>query len=275
MTVTLAELLVGNLLKRFLRRYRIGGCSFMDKVIRITSGLIIVLLVAFVAGVSYTGFVEQAYRTSLSSTYEYSCTITTDSPISNVTLFIPVPADRTGNSPVVAQYSAQEIEGLPVDWKVTLFDTGKATLAKITTPAIIPPKETDSSHPFSIRLSINTGSKEMINTRSPVEQGVMFRPVQDLRKANCPANNTGTRGDPLCHEYLIPAYADYQAPVNASVSITSTLKGKNSWKIFEPQFNEYDAKISILMSGENHGWTVMKGTLESNQGAYTMPVSPS
>jgi hypothetical protein len=247
----------------------------MDKIIRITSGLIIVLLVAFVASVSYTGFVEEAYRTSLSGTYDYRCTITTDSPLSNVTLFIPVPADRAGNSPVVARYSAQEIEGLPADWKVTLFDTGKATLAKITTPAIIPSKETSPSHPFTIMLSINTGSKEVINTRSPVEEGVMFHPVQNLQKVTCPAGNTVTHGEPRCYEYLIPVYADYQAPMNASVSITSTLQGKNSWKIFEPEFNAYDAKISVLMFGDNHGWTVMKGTLESNRGTYTIPKTPS
>ncbi len=199
----------------------------MDKIIRITSGLIIVLLVAFVASVSYSGFVEHAYRNSLSSSYEYRCTITTDSPLSNVTLFIPVPADHAGNSPVVAQFSAQEINGRPADWKITLFDTGKSTLAKITTPAVIPPSETSPAHPFTVTLSITTVSQEVINTQSPVEQGVMFRPVQNIQKVNCPDKNTGESGNPTCSEYLIPVYADYQAPVNASVTINSTLRGKN------------------------------------------------
>jgi len=247
----------------------------MDKIIRITSGLIIVLLVAFVASVTYTGFVEHAYRTSLSSNYDYSCTITTDSQLSNVTLFIPVPSDRAGNSPIVAQYSAQEIVGLTADWKVTLFDTGKAILAKITTPAIIPQSGTSPSHPFTIRLSIKTGSKEVINTGSPIEQGVMFRPVQDVQKVPCPAKNTVVTGDPTCYQYLIPVYADYQAPMNASVHIASTLHGKNSWKIFDTQFNEYEAEISLLLFGENHGWTVMKGTLESNMGTNNVPASPT
>lgn len=247
----------------------------MDKIIRITLGLIIVLLVAFVASVSYTAFVEQAYWSSLSSTYDYSCTITTDSQLSNVTLFIPVPADFAGNSPIVTQYSAQEIEGRPSDWKVTLFDTRKATLAKITTPSIIPPKETSPSNPYKIRLSISKGSKDVINTKSPIEQGVMYRPVQDLEKVNCPAINNGASGEPVCYRYVIPVYADYEAPMNASVHISSTLQGKNSWKIFDPQSNEYKAEISILMFGENHGWTVMKGALESNIGAYNVPATPS
>jgi hypothetical protein len=247
----------------------------MDRIIRITSGLIIVLLVAFIASVSFTGFVEQAYRTSLSSTYDYSFTISTDSPLSNVTLFIPVPADRRGNSPIVAQYSLQEIKGLPKDWNVTLFDTGKAILAKVTTPAIIPPTKTSPSHPFTIRLTINTDAKEEINTRLPVEQGVMFRPVTGMTTVSCPAQNSGSRGDSLCYQYVIPLYADYQAPQNASVRITSSLQGRNGWKIFEPQFNEYQADISVLMSGENHGWTVMQGTLESARGTYYVPGSLS
>ncbi|MEI7856598.1 MAG: hypothetical protein WCH85_03740 [Methanomicrobiales archaeon] len=246
----------------------------MDKIIKITIGLIIVILVAFVATVSYTGFVDQAFRTSLSSTYDYSCTITTDSRLSNVTFFIPVPSDHAGNSPVVSRYSAQDIEGVPSDWKVTLFDTGKATVAKITTPAIVPPPDTNPAHPFTIRLSINTVSGTMIPTRAPIEEGVMYRPVQSLRNIECTGKNNEFSGAPACYQYLVPVYADYLAPMNASVSITSTLQGKNSWKIFEPQFNEYRADISILMFGENHGWTVMKGMLESNRGTYNVPASP-
>ena len=246
----------------------------MDKIIRITSAVFIVILAGFIAAVSYTAFVEQAYRTSLSSTYSYSCTITTDSRLANVTLFIPVPADKAGNSPVVAQFSAQEIVGVPPDWKVTLFDTGKATIAKITTPAIIPPAETSTSYPFTIRFSINTDSDRMIDTQTPVEQGVMFRPVQNLQRVQCPAQSAGMSSALLCYQFLTPMYADYQAQQNASVSIISTLQGKNSWKIFDPEFNEYQVGISIVISGDSHGWTSMKGALESNKGTYNVPAFP-
>jgi hypothetical protein len=101
-----------------------------------------VILVVFVSVISYQVFVEKAYRTSLSSTYSYTCTIITDSPLSNVTLFLPVPANPSGNSPIVAQFSASAVAGLPQDWTVTLFDTGKATLVRITTPLITPPAGT-------------------------------------------------------------------------------------------------------------------------------------
>ncbi len=111
----------------------------MDNIIRVTLGLLLVILIASAGVFSYQVFVDRAYRESLSSTYSYTCTITTDSPLANVTLFIPVPADPAGNSPVVAGFSARAITGIPGDWETTLFDTGKATLVKITTPAITPP----------------------------------------------------------------------------------------------------------------------------------------
>ncbi len=78
----------------------------MDRIIKITLGIFIIVLVTFVTLIGYTGYIENAYRSSLSSTYSYTCTITTDSPLSNVTLFIPVPADMEGNSPIIAQISA-------------------------------------------------------------------------------------------------------------------------------------------------------------------------
>jgi hypothetical protein len=247
------------------------GEDIMDKIIRITIGLIIVVLVAFIATVAYTGFVDQAFRTSLSSTYSYTFSLVTDSRLDNVTLFIPVPEDHNGNSPLVNRFSAQDIEGLPGDWQVTLFDTGKATVAKITAPRILPLPVTSTSHPYTVRLVINTGSDTMIATRAPVEEGVMFRPVQNLLTTECTGTRNETTGTPVCSRYTVPIYADYQTTMNASVSITSALQGKNRWTIFEPQSNEYQTDISVRLNGEHHGWTVMNGTLESNRGQYTIP----
>ncbi len=46
----------------------------MDKIIKISLGLFVVILVVLVSAVSYQVFVENAYLTSLSSTYSYTCT---------------------------------------------------------------------------------------------------------------------------------------------------------------------------------------------------------
>src|SRR5208337_3034851 len=104
----------------------------------------------------------------------YNFTLTTDSPLTNVTLFIPVPADMNHGSPIISEYSTQGIDGVPADWNTTLYDTGKVTLAEITTRSISP----GTSQPFTVTLSTNLSSNQAIETLQPVENGVMFRPVQ-------------------------------------------------------------------------------------------------
>ena len=244
----------------------------MDRIIKISLGLFIVIFVVFASVVSYQVVVEKAYLTSLSSTYSYTCTITTDSTLSNVTLFLPVPADPSGNSPIVAQFSAHAIAGLPDDWTVTLYDTGKATMVKITTPVITPPAETIPDKPYVIMLSSEMKSDKVIDTREPIKNSALFRPIKDLQQVSCPSDSSGEKGTPQCYRYLTSLYADYQAPKNTSVNITSTLGGKNSWKIFEPKSNEYNTSISLLMSGDHHGWSTMNGTLISSIGVYDAPI---
>ncbi len=242
----------------------------MDKIIKITLGIFIIVLVTFVTLVGYTGFVEHAYRSSLSSTYTYTFTITTDSPLSNVTLFIPVPADMAGNSPVVARISAHDIAGVPDSWKTELYDTGKATLVKITTPSIIPPAGTSRNNPFTVTLYTNTTSKRVIDTENPVENSPMFRPVQGMEPAGCKDGGTAGSGA-RCYTYQAALFADYRAIPNATVTITSSLTGRNDWTIFEPKENEYRTGIYVLMSGDQKGWSTAGGELEDGIGVYDAP----
>jgi hypothetical protein len=246
----------------------------MDRIIKITLGIFIIVLVTFISLVGYTGYVENAYRTSFTSTYSYTCTITTDSPLSNVTLFIPVPADMTGNSPVIAQISAREITGVPVSWKTELYDTGKATLVKITTPSIVPPAGTSPKNPFSVTMYTNITSKQVIDTENPVENSPMFRPVQKVETTEC--KDTDIAGTSArCYIYLTALYADYRADPNATVTVTSALTGRNEWKISEPKENEYRTGIYVLMSGDQKGWTTVSGNLEKGIGAYDAPAISS
>jgi hypothetical protein len=229
--------------------------------------------VVFVSVVSYQVFVEKAYLTSLSSTYSYTCTITTDSTLSNVTLFIPVPADPSGNSPIVAQFSAHAIAGLPEDWTVTLYDTGKATMVRITTSVITPSTGTIPEKPYVIMLSSEMKSDKVIDTREPIKNSALFRPVRDLQQVSCAPDSSGEKGTPQCYHYLTSLYADYQAQKNASVNISSTLAGKNSWKIIEPRSNEYTTTVNLQIFGDHHGWSTMKGTLTRSIGIYDAPIS--
>jgi hypothetical protein len=241
----------------------------MDRIIRITLCIFIVLFAPFAGMLAYTAYTESAYRNTLSGTYTYSCTITTDAPLYNVTLFIPVPVDRNGNSPMASEFSNRTMKGVPADWDTTLFDTGKSTLLKIVTPAIIPPEGTTASRPFAITFSSETASHSPIDTLNPVEKSAMFRPVQALGGNACPQETAG--GSTRCFTYTTAVYADYQASAGTSVTITSAVTGKNSWNIFGPHSNEYHTGIRTRIDGENHGWAVAGGTLSSGTGTYDIP----
>ena len=241
----------------------------MDNVIKITLGLFIVILAGTVGFVVCNGYISNSYSSSLTSTYSYSLSITTDHPLTNVTFFIPVPADRKGNSPVVSLFSADAMPGVPESWSTILFDTGKATLIKIHVPAIIPPAGTTHTNPYTVTFSADIPSETIIDTASPDADDAAFRPVQELTKVACMGHSSG--GNPECATFLTSMYADYTADPDTAVTITSSIQGKNSWTVFEPRSNEYSMVTSLLLHGENHGWATMKGTLERRIGSFDYP----
>ncbi len=242
----------------------------MDKTLRITLCLFILILVPFAGILGYSSYVESAYRNTITGTYNYSCTLTTDAPLYNVTLFLPVPADRSGNSPMVSGFSGRTMSGIPAGWNATLYDTGKATMVKVTTPAIIPPAGTTQANPFTITISSDTVQHSAIETRDPVADGVMFRPVQDLSAIPCPGGFGGPGS--RCFTYTTSLYADYTSAAGARVMITSSVDGKNTWKIFGPHSNEYHTGIRITLQGASHGWVVPEGGLSESIGAYDAPM---
>ena len=244
----------------------------MDKIIKITLGLFIVILVLFVGITTYTLSIDTMYRNSLASNYQYTCTISTTDVLSNVTLFLPVPADSHGDSPVVAQISNHEISGAPADWNMTLYGTGKATLLQVVAPTIGQPPLNGSAQPTTITLMVNTSSPALIDTASPVADAAVFRPVQNLNTVACPSVNTSSAGTPACSQYLTSMYADYTANPTASLSVSASVTGINSWNIFSPASNMYQNNITVLtLHGSNHGWVTSLGWIESGIGSYNVP----
>ncbi len=243
----------------------------MDTMVKMCLGLIILIAAAFTGFLFYTGYTWTAFGNTITGTYTYTLALTTDAPLYNVTLFVPVPADNTGNSPMVSGFSSRTMSGVPAGWETTLFDTGKSTLLKVTTPAIIPPDGTTARHPHTITISSETSSRTPIDTENPVEKSAMYRPVQDLKEHPCPPGSadTGIR----CFTFTTPMYADYTTTGDTTIKIVSNISGTNTWTIFEPHSGEYHAGISAGLEGENHGWTVLDGRLSSGSGSE-IPAGP-
>lgn len=243
----------------------------MDKIIKITLGLLIVILAVTIGFAAYNHYIANAYTSSLKSSYTYTCSLTTDMPLTNITLFIPVPADINGNSPIVSQYSARKIPGIPPSWQTALFDTQKATLVKVSIPEIIPPAGTTAANPYTFTIAAEIPSDKVIDTAKPVENGAVFHPVSEYKTVPCSSEVAAKGGSPVCGTYLTSLYADYTSDPNARVTIASTVQGKNRWAVFEPRSNEYSTEMHLLMLGENRGWSTIQATVAGNIGSYEAP----
>jgi hypothetical protein len=245
----------------------------MDKIIRITLGLVIIILVAFTASVMYTRFVDNAYRTSFSSTYSYHCTIITDNLLTNMTLFVPVPASPAGTSPIIDQISAHNMTGFPEDWNAVLFDTGKSTLLEIAAAKIGQPPVNGSAVTTNVTFVVNAVSSSHIDTQSTMADDAIFRPVQDAMDTACPVGVGAANGLPHCVHYVTGVFAKYGAAPAASVSIHASVTGRNSWLVFHPEFNEFQNTLDVTLSGSNNGWVTALGWLENGIGSYDEPLA--
>jgi hypothetical protein len=242
----------------------------MDRIIYVTLCVLMVIATPFAGILAYTAYTEFAYRNTLSGNYTYLCTIDTDAPLYNVTLFIPVPVDRNGNSPIAAEFSSRAMKGIPSGWDTSLFDTGKSTLLKITVPEIIPPEGTTASHPYTVTFSSESASRTPIDTKNPVEMSAMFRPVQGLTPGKCPPE-ISTAAGAQCAFYTTSLYADYSAPADTITTIHASITGRNTWTVFELRSNEYHADVITVMKGSHKGWVAMEGRLSSGTGTYDNP----
>ena len=236
----------------------------MDRIIRITLCIFFIVLVAFVAPVLYTGYVGNAYRSSLVGTYTYSCAISTDADLTNVTLFIPVPSNPRGNSPVIARYSSHEIAGIPTSWTTELYDTGKGVLVKVSTPHVSVPAGTTPQKPYTVTISANISSGAPIDTRDPVASSALFRPVQGLSVISCP--DTAAPGG-RCSAYASSVFARYESSPESSVHISSGLSGTESWNIFGPESGTYLTAFDVTLTGAQDNWTPIRVSLEDSIGA--------
>jgi hypothetical protein len=243
----------------------------MDRILKITIGLLIITLALTVGYAALDRYVGGSYMATLSSTSSYTLSITTDQKLSNVTLFVPVPADTRGNSLAVSLLSARAMPGLPGSWQTTLFDTGKATLLKIHIPLLEVPAGTTPTRPHTVTLTAELPAEPVIDTADPLKNSPVFRPVQNFREEACSGYGAGRGGSPVCGAYLTSVYADYSADPNTAVTITSSYTGRNSWNVFEQKSNEYTSTISLLMHGENHGWATAKATIAWRIGSYDFP----
>ena len=158
---------------------------------------------------------------------------------------------------MVSEFSNQTMNGVPADWDTTLFDTGKSTLLKVTTPAIIPPEGTTASKPVHDNLLIRDHIALL-----PSIPGIL------LRRARCSGRCRRWAGMPAagaCRREFPVLYL-YNVRVCGLRDIRGYLRDDNLCSYREEHLDIFSNRIPTnitrtsapVLNGENHGWAVLR-----------------
>ena len=235
----------------------------MDRTLFRVLVVLAVASVIFLAAISITVFVEITYRATLSSTYEYRVSITSDATLGNVTLYVPIPARGPKSSSVLEGIGSGGLKGVPPSWGVSLIGTEKFTMLELTAREIEP---SPPGRPYL--LSFDTRVRGPIHTRTAGSEDLVLRSVTQVIPAACGGMDTEASPEMRCWLYQGPAYADFTAPGNEHLSVQVSLTGRNAWDVFGPSSNEYRDGLQFSFSGERRGWRTGDGSLVTGIGDY-------
>jgi hypothetical protein len=222
-----------------------------------------VVSVIFLAAISLTLYMEIAYRATLSSTYEYQVSITSDATLENVTLYIPIPARGPEASAVLLGIGAGNLLGLPKGWNTSLIGTEKFTMLEVTAREIA---SSPIGRPYL--LSINPVVHGPIDTRNAGTGDLVLVPAAERTPVVCGNMDSQASPEMRCELYQGSTYADFTAPGNVHLSIFSFLTGRNTWDVFGPSSNEYQDGLQVSFSGATRGWHTGEGILVTGIGDY-------
>jgi len=208
-------------------------------------------------------YTEITYRATLLSTYEYRVTITSDTTLENVTLYVPIPARGRENSAVLSAIGAGELRGLPPGWNTSLIGTEKITMLELTAPEI-------AANPVGVPylLSVTAHSGGPIDTMNAGTGDLVLAPSAVKTPVGCENMDFQVSSDTRCELYQGSAYADFTAPGNVHLSVFGFLTGRNTWDVFGPSSNEYQDGLQVSFSGGARGWQKGDGILVTGIGDY-------
>jgi hypothetical protein len=235
----------------------------MDRTLSVVLAVLAVAMVAFLAAISLTWYIGFTYRATLSSTYEYRVSITSDATLGNVTLYLPIPARGAENSAVVEGIGAGNLQGLPPGWNISLIGTEKFTMLEVTAREMAP---SPPGRPYL--LSMDTRVRGPIRTKNAGSEDLVLVPAAERRQVACGGTASETSPEIRCEAYQGPAYADFTAPGNVRLGVFIFLTGRNTWDVFGPSSNEYQDGLQVSFTGGARGWRTGDGILVTGIGDY-------
>jgi hypothetical protein len=220
-------------------------------------GVGLVLLIIISAGLLSFWWQDQKqkmYNSSLRSSYDYDVILTTDSTLSNVTLYLPIPVINNTSS-VGMDIVEHNFNNDDPSWEYALVDTEHGLMLSMK-----------NEKARSIDLSTMVLSNQTINTITPIGNEMVLMPKYNLTH-NSNASGAYSRTSEQ-FDYESRMYAYYETSSNANVSISIYLNARNEWWIGGWQYNSYWEDMEIKLSGPHAGWTTVNGELVTGEGTY-------
>lgn len=197
---------------------------------------------------------QKMYNNSFTSIYDYDVILTTDSTLSNATLFLPLPVINNTSS-VGVDTVKHHFNNNDPSWEYALVDTEHGLVLSMK-----------NEKARSIDLSTMVFSNQTIDTMNPLGNEMVLMPKYNLTH-NVNASGAYSRASEQ-FDYESRVYASYETSSNANTSISIYLDARNEWWIGGWQSNNYREKVEIILSGSQDGWTAVNGELVTGEGTY-------
>jgi hypothetical protein len=238
-----------------------GGTNiFNDTVGRVLIGILVIFFVVFAGPYLAGSLLEKMYRSSLESELIYSVSISTTAPLSQVTLFIPLPVDRYGISPVIEQIGLRENGTAFTGWNFTIFGAHTESYLKMWTDGVAGPLVGQQKSIYS--FTIVAPADSAFNTQEVLQYDYVLLPKKNLTNVPCAGNDS----HPQCYRYTTILYRSYRAAADTNVEVQVNLLGVNRWHILDEYKNFYSDHLDAGFTGPAEGWDTGNGWMQTSEG---------
>ncbi|MFP4000335.1 MAG: hypothetical protein ACLFU5_00330 [Thermoplasmata archaeon] len=223
----------------------------MQRGFKIIAVVVITVLIIFT---SLYALMWDMKRRSYSSQYEYQLDIRSDSEITNVTVFVPLPEELS-----------EENISAPEGWDVEFHD--EMTLNGIEHENILS-VEVDEISRYAYRsVSISMEKEEDIDTQDPWDKEPMLGPKNNLIEIDCDYPGA-SESEVECYRYSGVIYASFEAEENTTTDISLEIYGSNTWWVGGWSGNEYHDRLWVHIEGNGTGIYEGSGEVRTGVGNY-------
>jgi hypothetical protein len=233
---------------------------FSDRILRVFIILLTISFIMMAGPFILTSMQDKLYNSTRDSELQYTLTITSTSSLSGVTLFVPLPADAKGTSPVIEAIGTGNQDAACAGWHESIFGANNESYLKLWTDSLTCPSGTSE---ITCVITIVVPSPAL-HTRNPLRYDYTLRPIQDLIMVPC--KEDPMCGHPLCFQYQSLVYASYNTSPGTNVTLQATLSGINRWSILQEYQNGYTNTLSSVLYGPVQGWFTAEGRMVTSCG---------